>query len=54
MLQLRTNTAITISLSETDVACFDNNDGVVSASVTGGTGGYNLLWEENADGNMAI
>jgi hypothetical protein len=37
-------TEITISASQTDVACFNGADGDVSVSASGGTPGYTYLW----------
>jgi len=49
---------ITVSISETDISCFGNSDGNLSASISGGTSGYNFLWSNgittSTNGNLSV
>lgn len=38
---------LNISLTKTDLDCFNDNTGAVSCSVSGGVAGYNYLWSNN-------
>ena len=39
--------SLTIVSTQTNVSCFNGNDGIINASVTGGTGAYTYTWLPN-------
>ena len=46
---IETNPKLEITLSKEDVTCFDEGNGLISSSISGGYGNYDLLWEEKVD-----
>jgi gliding motility-associated-like protein len=39
---------LTVSLSHTDLSCYQSNDGTINAAVNGGNGGYNYSWNSSS------
>jgi hypothetical protein len=42
---------IEIGMSPLNASCFEKNDGLITASVTGGTGPFSFSWEEYSNGS---
>ncbi len=51
-LTVQNANAIVIDLDTTNISCFGNSDGIVTATVTGGTAGYTLTWNPLPAGNI--
>ncbi len=47
-LNLPEPTLLTVSLTYTDLSCFQSNDGTINTNMNGGNGGYNFLWNSNS------
>ncbi len=45
-------TAISVSVSQTNVNCYENCDGSIYLTYSGGTSPYNILWSTGAIGNF--
>ncbi len=45
-------TAILVSIAETDVTCFGDNDGAIDVSVSGGASGYTFDWDIDGTGDF--
>lgn len=45
---------LTISLSATEVDCASGNDGTATVVVTGGTGAYSFLWDDQQNDSIAV
>lgn len=46
-------TALQLDLSATNILCYGNNDGAISATVTGGTPNYTYLWNDPSNQTSA-
>jgi gliding motility-associated-like protein len=52
-VMVNTIEALAIELDGTDVSCFDGSDGSITASGTGGAGGYTFEWSDGQNGPVA-
>ncbi|MEK6476063.1 T9SS type A sorting domain-containing protein [Catalinimonas sp. 4WD22] len=51
---ITTNNPLVISFNKTDVRCYEENNGEITATISGGKAPYHLLWKETASSDAHI